>query len=91
MVTNSIRTQIYQNTRQFEASKRTQFRKNTRQFEAFIFQKIPVSFELKWCDILPVGIVRLLVCLSSFQNKCTQRQLTPFDYMNVSSFQVHSK
>ena len=55
MVTNSIRTQIYENTRQFEASKRTQFRKNTRQFEAFIFQKIPVSFELKWCDILPVG------------------------------------
>ena len=55
MVTNSIRTQIYENTRQFEASKRTQFRKNSRQFEAFIFQKIPVSFELKWCDILPVG------------------------------------
>ena len=55
MVTNSIRTQIYENTRQFEASKRTQFRKNSRQFEAFIFQKIAVSFELKWCDILPVG------------------------------------
>ena len=33
MVTNSIRTQIYHNTRQYEASKRTQFLKNTRQFE----------------------------------------------------------
>ena len=55
MVTNSIRTQIFENTHQFEASKRTQFRKSTCQFEAFIFQKITVSFELKWCDILPVG------------------------------------
>ena len=26
-------TQIFKNTRQFEASKRTQFRQNTRQFE----------------------------------------------------------
>ena len=33
MVTNSIRTQIYENTRQFEASNRTQFKKNSRQFE----------------------------------------------------------
>ena len=46
MVTNSIRTQIFE---------------NTRQFEAFIFQKITISFELKWCDILPMGILPVTV------------------------------
>ena len=33
MVTNSIHTQIYENTRQFEASNCTQFMKNSRQFK----------------------------------------------------------